>query len=506
MTLNQGLKLAQQVPFITRPKQMQGVKMKGRGSVIDHVWSNIPCRCSVLHTLGTLSDHEAIRVNHAHAPPVAKQQPRFLYRRAWKKVAAADIARIIEEEMPKASLLELGSAEHALVAWNRAWERIKTELAPRQRFKIRKPCKGVKVAPEVRAARKERNRLHRLLQKEGATPEVVVKLKHSRDNALRLHRASMKRAVQKHWDEAGGAPLAPAHWRVLDQLAGRKARDRSEPECSPDKVNDTFLAKPAKIRAPLLGRPPPCVTQREVPTLDTFAQATEEDVVEALRNARTTHSFGIDEIPMAVLKRAASSIAPQLAALANAVMREAWWPPEWKNSEVHPLWKRKGCKNDPNSYRPISLLPAVARVVERLIVQQLKAHVRPLLPKFQHGFRAKHSCEKALALLIDHVVAGRDAGDVVVVASADLAGAFDTVDHEVLINKLEKLCGLRSTALRLLAKYLEGRQQRTVLSGNRRSGWRDVPCGVPQGSVLGPLLFTLYTLDVGEYIQGASIV
>eukprot|EP00660_Eupelagonema_oceanica_P019384 gene19384-biopygen18710 len=245
---------------------------------------------------------------------------------------------------------------------------------------------------------------------------------------------------------------------------------------------------------------------RSGPTLERFARVSKEDVVMAMSRARSTHSVGVDEIPMSVLKRLGDGIAPYVTVLANAVLAGQWWPPSWKQAEVHPLWKKKGSKNDPSTYRPISLLPAIARLVERLIAQQLKAHIRGMLPAFQHGFRAKHSCLTALIQLINQVARARDAGEMVAVASADLAGAFDTVDHEVLIEKLEKRCGLRGSALAFVEGYLEGREQRTVMSGERKSGWRAVPCGVPQGSVLGPLLFALYTLDVGENVQDARIV
>eukprot|EP00660_Eupelagonema_oceanica_P019342 gene19342-biopygen21451 len=241
--------------------------------------------------------------------------------------------------------------------------------------------------------------------------------------------------------------------------------------------------------------------RRSGPTLERFAAISKEDVLMALRQARSTHSVGVDEVPMSVLKRLGDGIAPYIAVLSNAIIAAHWWPPTWKQAEVHPLWKKKGSKNDPATYRPISLLPAVARLVERLIAKQLKAHVLRMLPAFQHGFRRKHSCLTALTQLIDRVARARDAGEVVAVASADLAGAFDTVDHDILLEKLEKLCGFRGSILTFKRHYLQGREQRTILSEEKKSGWRQVPCGVPQGSVLGPLLFALYTLDVGEHVE-----
>eukprot|EP00660_Eupelagonema_oceanica_P019644 gene19644-biopygen39910 len=209
---------------------------------------------------------------------------------------------------------------------------------------------------------------------------------------------------------------------------------------------------------------------------------------------------------MSVLKRLGQSITPYVAALANEVIGGRQWPEAWKRAEVHPLWKRKGCKNDPTMYRPISMLPAIARVVERMVGSQLKEHVVRLFPKFQHGFRRKHSCETALVQLVDLVVSARDKGEVALVASADMAAAFDTVDHTILGDKLQKLCNVSGDALQLLNNYLKGRTQRVVMSGERKSTWQPVVSGVPQGSVLGPLLFALYTIDIGNHVKGCEIV
>eukprot|EP00660_Eupelagonema_oceanica_P019559 gene19559-biopygen27315 len=503
----QGLNLQQQIRFITRPKVVNKVKAQDRGSIIDHVWTKLKCRCSIQHALGSLSDHEAIRINHGRSAPPAKSKGKYVHRRLWRKVESRKILEVLDQEMPRSSwgILEK-DAQLAVARWHAAWDRVKTELAPKKRIPVKPKTKLIKVSAQVRAARKERNRLHRIASKSGATAEDKTRYWRSRDAAIKLHRGNVEEFVKAHWKKAGDKPLNPAHWRLVDALTGRKARDRVEPECSPDRVNDAFLAKPAKIRAPMLGKTRPKIKKRDGATLERFMRVSKEDVMMALSKARSTHSVGVDEVPMSVLKRLGDDIASYVAVLSNAIIARQWWPPEWKQAEVHPLWKKKGSKNDPTTYRPISLLPAVARLVERLVAQQLKAHVTGLLPAFQHGFRPKHSCQTALMQLIEYAAKARNEGEVVAMASADMAGAFDTVDHDILIEKLEKLCGLTGGALSLMRSYLQGREQRTVMGDDRQSGWRAVPCGVPQGSVLGPLLFALYTLDVREHVRGAHIV
>ncbi len=147
-------------------------------------------------------------------------------------------------------------------------------------------------------------------------------------------------------------------------------------------------------------------------------------------------------------------------------------------------------------------------MVERVLAEQLKIHIKQhrVLPKSQHGFRPKHSPESAIIELIDEIASQRDQRNTVVVASADLAGAFDTVDHERLVEKLQKRAGIEGAALELLGDYLKGRSQRTKKNSGGSSGWVEIPWGVPQGSVMGPLLFALFCEDLQEWVPGAKIV
>eukprot|EP00662_Eupelagonemidae_sp_cell21_P003516 gene3516-biopygen117791 len=157
-------------------------------------------------------------------------------------------------------------------------------------------------------------------------------------------------------------------------------------------------------------------------------------------------------------------------------------------------------------YRPVSILPAISRLVERTLTEQLKVHIQQhsILPKFQHGFRPKHSTETALIQLIDTIATAEGDGQVVLVASLDLAGAFDTLDRELLVQKLRKTCGVTEAAAELIDHYLSHRRQR-VKKQEERGDWKENPWGVPQGSVLGPLLFTMYCADIGETVKSAMI-
>ena len=136
-------------------------------------------------------------------------------------------------------------------------------------------------------------------------------------------------------------------------------------------------------------------------------------------------------------------------------------------------------------YRPVSILPAISRLMERVIETQLRAHVDKLLPKEQHGFRKGHSCPSALAEIIGYVANARTTkgdGSEVGIASLDAAAAFDTVEHELLLKKLELNCGIGGSALALIKSYLSNRRQMVRMSGERHSKIEEIgPYGVPQG-------------------------
>eukprot|EP00666_Eupelagonemidae_sp_cell4sb_P018047 gene18047-biopygen3714 len=137
---------------------------------------------------------------------------------------------------------------------------------------------------------------------------------------------------------------------------------------------------------------------------------TEAEVVDAIRKDRGTRSVGVDEVPMSVLKRVAPQLATEIAAIANCCIRERKLPDQWKRAEVVPIWKNKGNQKEAKYYRPVSMLPAIARLVERTLAGQLKEHIRrnDILPKFQHGFRAHHSTETAIMQLVDIVATTMD--------------------------------------------------------------------------------------------------
>ena len=179
----------------------------------------------------------------------------------------------------------------------------------------------------------------------------------------------------------------------------------------------------------------------------------------------------------------------------NLSFQQGVVPSECKLAKVIPIYK-SGDKCEINNYRPISILPAFSKVIERLMYNRLIDFFakHDILYEKQFGFRAKHSTNIALAYLIDKIVSSHEKHDIVLGVFIDLQKAFDTVNHDILIKKLE-IYGVRGIALNWFASYLSQRQQ-YVSFNDCNSNVGNISCGVPQGSILGPLLFLVYVNDM----------
>jgi hypothetical protein len=219
-------------------------------------------------------------------------------------------------------------------------------------------------------------------------------------------------------------------------------------------------------------------------------------IIGRLLNELNPHkAAGMDEISATVLKNCSPTLCYPFAKLFNLSMKLGQVPKAWKSAKVSPVYK-KGSKSDPANYRPVSLLSLVSKVMEKYIAYHIVRHleVNDIFSKHQFGFRSGHSTLHPL--LITHQLAA-DVLDKQMEARAvalDIAGAFDTVWHKRLLQKAEA-AGLRGQLYVWLENYLSNRVQVVAVDGVM-SDALDIQAGVPQGSILGPIMFLLYINDL----------
>ena len=248
--------------------------------------------------------------------------------------------------------------------------------------------------------------------------------------------------------------------------------------------------------------PPPT----KPPNFSFFHPATTEEISNIISNSPAT-SCELDPIPTSLLKLCKSALLPTITNIINESLSTGIFPNQFKNCSVKPLLKKSNLdKENLSNYRPISNLSFISKLTERIVKNRLTNYLSEnnLLNSFQSAYTKFHSTETTLLYVHDYIIKSIAQQQITGLCLLDLSAAFDTIDHTILLHRLSSWFGINGTALSWIKSYLSSRSF-SININNTISSQTQLLYGVPQGSVLGPLLFILYTTPLSSIISQSPV-
>ena len=477
-------------------------------SGLDHIYSNKPDKLSTIKTYYTgCSDHKMLKVTRFSKS--FKQLPRYVKKRVFKDFCP----KVFIKKLSEANIEEVLLCNDVNKATNCLQDKICTildSIAPVRTIQMRTNyVHGL--SKETKELQRERN----LAQEKAASTNDPEDWKIFR--SLRNQSTSSVRKDKRKWEAQKFSQnennTSSDIWKSVKGFLGWNTggppsqllyggRIVTRPAGLASCMNEYFVNKVVDLRQriPLVDSDPLKYMKQAMSSRSCSFQLKPVqlcDIEKQITSLKNSSATGIDFIDTRSLKLGMNYLAPAIQHIVNLSMTTSTFPDIWKLHKVTPLLK--GTDHDkmlPKSYRPVALLPVISKVLEKVVFGQLVDYLEKnkLIHPNLHGSRAGHSTSTALNQLYDYCIEEVEKGSMVGVLLCDQSAAFDLCDHSLLLEKL-RLMGIEESFAAWISSYLSERKQSCIIDGHISSPVALPQCGVPQGSIGGPILWLIFTCD-----------
>ncbi|CAL8083510.1 unnamed protein product [Orchesella dallaii] len=482
-------------------------------TLIDNIITNKPnlnIACGVVTC--TISDHDLIYTVRKK-PRNIRSKVKTVTTRTFKNTDFNKLREMIKTA-PWWILKYCNSASEKYNIYEKTLTHILNIHAPLKTFRVKaskKPWMNTKFEYASRKVNKMKRKC-----KQSHDPDEWTRFKHSRNQATHLKLKLKSEAIKKLCSESTNK--SKDMWKVLNTEVGRIKQDSALPTFihnsttitdETEKLNllcEHFTQNSDNISTTISEPTEDSSTSLSNDKLLSELKVTTDEVFNSIKLLDSQKPSGTDNIPAKVLISCAEEVAPYLANIINQILKDGEFPDVLKIALVTPLYKRKGERHDIRNYRPISILSATAKLIEKIVYEKVMFFLEEnnKIMDQQHGYRENRSTQSAVILLTDYIKQNLDNNKVTGAVFIDFVQAFDKVQQEILMSKLYKY-GIRGKVLKWFKSYFTNRKL-IVTKNSKRSNPYNVIQGTPQGSSLSGLTFTLYLNDIPEILQHSKCI
>ena len=473
-------------------------------TLIDHIYTNMPdnITSTCVPNIG-ISDHHVIFCNRKLNASVPKAIHTTIQYRSYKTFNEINFCNDLNN-ICWSHLKDMDDIDSIVLHWNKLFMNVVDTHVPLKIKRVKHKYQPDWFNADILQAIQERDQFK--------SSNMHEEYKHARNTVIKLIRKARKHTYESKINKRQNNPASI--WRLFKEFGASRKSNTIEEILSIEEggqtytdqteivhaFNNFFINVASNIKDPIpssnfeylkdyIDKKVPADMFFEIPNISI------EAVYLSLKNLDISKSTGLDKIGPRLLRTAASCIAPMVTFMINHSLNTSTFPAVWKEAKVKPLFK-KGSSADVNNYRPISILPTLSKLIEKHVHVSFVNFLNSfkLLHATQSGFRKGHSTESAMTYMVDKWLKALNDGNYIGTVLVDFRKAFDLCDISILIQKLT-MYKCSETTIDWFHSYLTKRKQ-LVSINNILSSDQEITCGVPQGSILGPLLFLVFINDL----------